>query len=161
MDRLARVVHSMSRRMCWISVLVISAMMGLTCADVVMRYFGHPIRGTYDIIGILGGIIIALSLSYSHVMGRQVAVESIFSRSHQIVQTIVNSVICLLSMGMIGLIAWRCIVLGNNLWRTGRVSDTVRIPLFPFLYVLTFGCTIYCLVLLIDFFKIFKKANAK
>jgi C4-dicarboxylate transporter DctQ subunit len=161
MDRVARVVHSISRRMCWISVLVISAMMVLTCTDVVGRYFGHPIRGTYDIIGILGGVIIALSLSYSHVMGRQVAVESIFSRSRRSVQTIINSIICLLSIGMIGLITWRCIVLGNNLWRTGRVSDTIRIPIFPFLYVLTFGCAIYCLVLLIDFFKIFKKTDTR
>lgn len=161
MDRFITIVHSISRRMCWISVFVISAMMLLTCADVVLRYFRHPIRGTYDIIGILGGVIIALSISYSHVMGRQVAVESVFSNSHQIIQTVVKSITGLLGIGMIGLIAWRSFLLGNDLWSTGRVSDTVKIPIFPFLYVLTFGAAIYCLVLMLDFFKLFKKRDVK
>lgn len=161
MDRFTRVVHAISRRMCWISVFVISAMMVLTCADVVFRCFRSPIRGTYDIIGLLGGVIIALSLSYSHVMGRQVAVESVFSRSRQVVQTIANSITCLLSIGMIGLITWRSAILGNNLWNMGRVSDTVRIPIFPFLYLLTFCCAIYCLVLIADFFKLFRKMDTK
>ncbi len=161
MDSFGRVVHSVSRRMCWVAVFVISGMMMLTCADVVMRYFGHPIRGTYDIIGILGGVIISLSLSYSHVMGRQVAVESVFSRSRRSVQMIVKSIIGLLSLGIIGLIAWRCVILGTNLWRMGRVSDTVKIPVFPFVYVLTFGCTIYFFVLLLEFFRTFKKMDAK
>ncbi len=49
--------------MCLIGVFVISAMMLLTCADVVLRYFRYPIKGTYDIIGILGGVLIALPLS--------------------------------------------------------------------------------------------------
>jgi TRAP-type C4-dicarboxylate transport system permease small subunit len=161
MDRLTRMVHSVSRRMCLIGVLVISAMMVLTCADVVLRYFRHPIKGTYDIIGILGGVLIALPLSYSHVMGRQVAVESIFSGTRQTVQTIVKTITGLLSLGMVGLIAWRCFFLGNDLWRTGRVSDTIGIPIFPFLYVLTFGCGVYFLVLVIDFFKLFKKTDTR
>jgi TRAP-type C4-dicarboxylate transport system permease small subunit len=160
-DRFTRVIHGISRRMCWASVFVISAMMVLTCADVVFRCFRSPIRGTYDIIGLLGGVIIALSLSYSHVMGRQVAVDSVFSKSRQVVQTIVNSITCLLSIGMIGLIAWRSVILGTNLWTMGRVSDTVRIPIFPFVYLLTFSCSIYCLVLVLDFFKLFKKADTK
>ncbi len=159
MDRLTRVIHSLSRRMCLIGVFVISAMMLLTCADVVLRYFRYPIKGTYDIIGILGGVLIALPLSYSHVMGRQVAVESIFSKSGQTVQIITKGIVGLLSVGMVGLIAWRSFFLGNDLWRTGRVSDTIAIPVFPFLYVLTFGCAVYFLVLLIDFFKLFKKAD--
>lgn len=161
MDRFAKVVHAISRRMCWLSVFVISGMMLLTCADVVFRFFRSPIRGTYDIIGLAGGVIIAMSLSYSHVMGRQVAVESVFSRSRQIVQTIVNSMTCLISIGMIALITWRTIVLGNNLRLMGRVSDTVRIPIFPFIYLLTFCCAIYCLVLIVDFFKLFRKTDTK
>jgi TRAP-type C4-dicarboxylate transport system permease small subunit len=161
MDRFAKVVHAVSRRMCWLSVFIITGMMVLTCADVVFRCFRSPIRGTYDVIGLAGGVIIAMSLSYSHVMGRQVAVESVFSRSRQIVQTIVNSIMGLLSIGMMALVTWRSFILGNNLWTMGRVSDTVRIPIFPFIYLLTFCCAVYCLVLVVDFFKLFKKADAQ
>ncbi len=158
MDVFARVVYAISRRMCWLAVFVITGMMVLTCADVIFRCFRSPIRGTYDVIGLAGGVIIALSLSYSHVMGRQVAVESVFSRSRQIVQTVVNSITCLISIGMMALITWRSVILGKNLWVMGRVSDTVRIPIFPFVLLLTFCCAIYCLVLVVDFFKLFKKA---
>ncbi len=157
MNLFASVVHAISRRMCWLAVFIISGMMMLTCADVVFRFFRAPIRGTYDIIGLAGGVMIALSLSYSHVMGRQVAVESVFSKSRQIIQTIVNSIMCLVSIGMMALITWRSVILANNLWRMGRVSDTVRIPIFPFIYLLTFCCAVYCLVLIVDFFKLFKK----
>ena len=161
MNRFTKVVHAISRRMCWLSVFIISGMMMLTCADVIFRFFRSPIRGTYDVIGLAGGVIIAMSLSYSHVMGRQVAVESVFSKSNPIVQIIVNSLMRLLGIGMMALVTWRSAILGNNLWTMGRVSDTVRIPIFPFVYLLTFCCAIYCLVLLVDFLNLLRGNVAK
>jgi len=161
MDRFAKVVHTISRRMCWLSVFIISGMMVLTCADVIFRFFRSPIRGAYDVIGLAGGVIIAMSLSYSHVMGRQVAVESVFSKSRQLVQIVVNSIMRLLSLGMMVLVTWRSAILGNNLWTMGRVSDTVRIPISPFVYLLAFCCAIYCLVLVVDFLNLFREKLAK
>jgi hypothetical protein len=51
---------------------------------------------------------------------------------------------------MYAILAWQCLLLGIQMWTVGRVSDTMLIPVFPFIYVLALGCAINCFVLLID-----------
>jgi TRAP-type C4-dicarboxylate transport system permease small subunit len=41
------------------------AMMLLSAADVVLRLFGKPIPGTYELIGFLGTIIVSFALGFT------------------------------------------------------------------------------------------------
>jgi TRAP-type C4-dicarboxylate transport system permease small subunit len=125
----------------------------LTCADVVLRYFGYPIRGAYDITRVLGSVIFSLPIAYSYIKGYQVAVDSIFRRAPRVARMIIDSIVCLFSMAITAMIAWRAIYLGYDLYSTGRVTDTVPIPLWPFIYVMVLGFFVYCLVLLAEHLK--------
>jgi TRAP-type C4-dicarboxylate transport system permease small subunit len=136
-------------------------MMLLTCSDVILRYFGHPIKGTFDIVGLLGAVAVVLPIAYTQFLGRHVTMEFKWSWVPKWVQIIINSIACLLSIGMYALIAWQCSLLGTQLWRVGTVSNTVEIPLFPFVYVVAFGCILNCFVLLIDFYNLFTKSERK
>jgi TRAP-type C4-dicarboxylate transport system permease small subunit len=134
--------------MTWVAMCVITAMMVLTCTDVVLRYFGYPIRGAYDITRVLGNVIFSLPIAYSYMKGYQVAVDSVFRRTPRVVRAIVDSIICLFSMAITLMISWRAIYLGYDLYVQGRVTDTVPIPLWPFIYIMVLGFFVYCLVLL-------------
>jgi TRAP-type C4-dicarboxylate transport system permease small subunit len=147
--------------MTWIGACVITAMMILTCADVVLRYFGYPIRGAYDITRVLGSVIFALPIAYSYIKGYQVAVDSIFRRTPRSVRLIVDSLICLFSMTITALIAWRAIYLGHDLYIKERVTDTIPIPLWPFVYIMVLGFLVYCLVILAQHIKSFRRTDTE
>ena len=125
----------------------------LTSSDVVLRYCGYPIKGTFDIIGLLGAVVVALPIASTQILGRHVAMEYMTSHGSRLIRTIAKMMTSLLSLGIYGLIAWQCTLLGTKLWRIGRVSDTIEIPLFPFAYVIAFACALNGLVLLLDFYK--------
>ena len=161
MNSYSRVVSSIASVMTWIGACVITAMMILTCADVVLRYFGYPIRGTYDITRVLGSVIFALPIAYSYIKGYQVAVDSIFRHTPRIVRLIVDSLVCLFSMTITAMIAWRAIYLGYDLYTKERVTDTIPIPLWPFVYIMVLGFLVYCLVILAQHVKTFRRTDAQ
>lgn len=66
-----------------------------------------------------------------------------------------------LGIGAYALIAWQCYLLGAKLLAIGRVSDTIEIPLFPFPYVIAFGCALNGIVLLMDFYKMLTELGSK
>lgn len=155
MSYLVRIIRSFSRSIVWISVCALVAMMLLTSADVVGRYIGYPIKGTFDIVGLLGAFVVALPLAYTQMLKRHVAMEFMTTHGSRLVRAIANSIVCLLGIGTYGLIAWRCFVLGSKFWTVGRVSDTIALAIYPFVYVVAFGCALNCLVLLIDLYNVF------
>ena len=161
MVHFVRMIHSFSRWICWISMFALMGMMLLTSSDVVLRYCGYPIKGTFDMVGLLGTIVIALPIAYTQVLGRHVAMGFLESRGPRWVRTIIKSVTCWLGIAVYALIAWQCYLLGAKLLAIGRVSDTIEIPLFPFPYVIAFGCALNGIVLLIDFYKLLATPDAK
>jgi TRAP-type C4-dicarboxylate transport system permease small subunit len=161
MNHFIKIVHSFSRWICWVSLLALIGMMLLTSSDVVLRYIGYPIKGTFDIVGLLGTVVVALPIAYTQILGRHIATEFMASRGNPLVQTIIMSMKCLFSIGMYAMIAWQCSLLGTKLWRIGRVSDTIEIPIFPLVYVVAFGCALNCFVLFIDLFNVLTKFGTK
>ncbi len=153
MDAYSRSVSALANIMTWIAAVIIVGMMMLTCADVVLRYFGYPIRGAYDITCVLGSVIFALPIAFSFMKGYQVAVESLFRRAPRPVRLTVDSVICLFSMSITAMIAWRAVYLGRDLYLKERVTDTIPIPLWPFVFIMVLGFSVYCLVLLSEHLK--------
>jgi len=125
-------------------------MMFLTCADVVLRYFGYPIKGTFDVVGLLGAAVIALPIAYTQILRGHITIEFISSRYPRRVGRVVDSVNCLLNIVIYSLLVWQCSLYGNKLHNLGRVSETLQIPIYPFAYILAFGCAMMCLVLLVE-----------
>ena len=149
MDGFQKIVHAAAKGMSMIAAFVLLCIMILTCGDVAGRYFGYPIPGTYDLVGIGGGAVLALGIAMSHIAGMKISMDSLYKRP-AILRRIVNGIVSVLSVGTLGLISWRCFKLGYDLWRRGRVSDTIQVPLYPFLYLAGIGMGIYCLVILMD-----------
>jgi len=150
-----KTVAKISRRICLIAAFCLVVMMLLTSSDVILRYFGHPIKGSYDMVGLLGAVTVALSIGYTQLNGRHVATEFIGFVRSRVIQTIVRTAACLVSIGMYAVIAWQCSMVGAQLRAVGRVSDTMQIPVFPFPYVVAFGCAVNCFVLLVDLLRLF------
>jgi TRAP-type C4-dicarboxylate transport system permease small subunit len=124
------------------------AMMLLTCADVVLRLFRHPIPGTYEIIGFLGTVVVAFSLAYTSLEKGHIAVEILVEKLPRRIQAGIEVFVSLIGAALFALITWQCTVYAADLKQSGEVSLTLTMPIYPFIYGLAAGSGLLCLVLL-------------
>lgn len=128
-------------------------MLGLACANMFLRPFGHPYIGTYELVGFLGALTFTLPLGYSQITRSHIAVVVLATRYSKRTQRIVNAITHFMSMILFALVAWRTGLWATEIWKTGEKSETLRIIYYPFVYVVAICCGLLALVLLIDFLK--------
>lgn len=129
-------------------------MTALTCADVILRIFRHPILGTYEIVGFLGAIVASFAMAHTTILRGHVAVELLVMRLPHKVQVVIYLIIHVLSIALFALIAYESILFGNDLRLANEVSLTLQIPFFPVLFGISFASMVVCLVLLVDFWRV-------
>jgi TRAP-type C4-dicarboxylate transport system permease small subunit len=147
-----KTVTWLARSINWIAAVSIVTMMLLTTADVILRYFRHPIPGTYEIVGFMGSIAVGFALASTSVQKGHVAVSILFQRFPVRTQCAIEAVNSLVAAGFFSLLTWQCVLLGNDLKRSGEVSLTLEMPFYPFVYGIAAGCAVFALVLISDFF---------
>ena len=124
-------------------------MMLLTCADVILRYFRCPIPGTYEMVGLLGSVFVSFSLAKTSLDNGHIAVDFFFQKIPPSVQRIIefaNTLICTI---LFGFITWYSLYYALDLQRTGEVSMTLQIPVYPFVLGIAFGCALLCIILIL------------
>jgi TRAP-type C4-dicarboxylate transport system permease small subunit len=150
MLRLIRSVHAIGHGFKVVAAAAVVLMMLLTCADVIMRLFGSPITGTYEIVGFLGTIVVAFALAYTSMERGHVAVEVVFDLFPEKMKIFIATLDDLIGAGLFGLIFWQCLAYGNDLRHSGEVSMTLGMPTYPFAYGIALGCAMLSLVLLTE-----------
>ena len=138
-------------RVASVSVII---MMFLTCADVILRYFRCPIPGTYEMVGLLGSIFVSFSLAKTSLDNGHIAVDFFFQKlpvSARKVIEFTNTFVCTI---LFGLIAWYSFIYAVDLRRTGEVSMTLQIPVYPFVLGIALGCAMLSVILVLQLAKI-------
>jgi TRAP-type C4-dicarboxylate transport system permease small subunit len=161
MTRSGRWIDMMGRGFNIVACLAVILMMLLTCADVIMRIFGRPITGTYEMIGYLGIVTVAFALAYTSIKKGHVAVELLANKLPKRMQFFIGGITSLLSTGLFSLIAWQCALYGKDLKISGEVSMTLGIPTYPFAYGMALGSAMLCLVLIVEAMRSFRMFLSK
>ena len=110
--------------------LAIVVMILVTCVDVVGRWFGRPLTGTYDLVELLGAIAIAGALPYTTACRGHVAIEFFFQKLPRRARRVVDVLVHLAVTSMFVLLTWRFIQYGIDLKTSGQVTLTLRWPVF-------------------------------
>ncbi len=150
-------VHRLTDLLNLVAGVCLVAMTVLTCADVVLRLFRHPILGTYEIIGFLGATVAGFAMAYTTVKGGHVAVAVVVMRLSPRLQKAIFIITQLLGMVLFALLTWECVKYGNDLRTSGEVSLTLELPFFPVLYGLSLSAFMVCLVLWMDLWRVLTK----
>ena len=143
----------------YIGSAALAFMMLLTVADVIMRAFGHPIIGTYEVVGLLLALVIGFTIpkvSYDrgHVF-MEVGIDHLDPHQKDVVQTFTR-VLCLLLFVFIG---YKLIAAGNEFRTSGQVSPTIQLPFYPFAYGVAICCFIQCLVFCNEIISIWRRGQ--
>jgi TRAP-type C4-dicarboxylate transport system permease small subunit len=137
--------------------LILALMMFLTVVDVVLRYLGKPITGTFELMAFAGALIIGLSLPQASLDGAHVNVDILTEYLPHFWKRIFLIFSKLLGFLFFILLTWSFFLKGNDLYKTHEVSLTLQVPYYPVAYGLSLCGLVECLVLLSDILKaIFK-----
>ena len=149
-EKLSRILAS---KMYWVAGTAIVAMMLLTCADVVLRYFRSPIPGTYELVSFLGAVAVSFAMAHTSIEKGHVSVSFIVTLFPSRLQRLIECITSCLGLFLFVLIAWQSIIYANDLCASSEVSLTLELPFYPFVYGIGFSSAVVCLTLLADLIK--------
>ena len=137
----------------WVAAAAVTGMMLLTCMDIVLRLFRHPIPGTYEMVGFLGAVFAAFALGYTSVHRGHIAVDFVVQKLPARAQSLVDGINALICGVFFGFLSHQCMVYAADLKSFGEVSMTLQMPIYPFVYGIAVGCCLLTLVLAVRFIK--------
>lgn len=124
------------------------AMMLVTCADIVARAFGHPLKGSYDMVSLLSLITLSCALPYTTAVKGHVAVEFFFNKLPPPARVVVDSIMRVLMIALLGFLCVQGVRYGLSLRESGEVTLTLGWPLYWASFVIAFACGVSALVVL-------------
>ena len=153
MQGFLQTARSLSNALNLVAAVLLTSMMLLTTLDVILRYLGKPITGTYELMGYAGALVTGLALAQSSLDDAQVKVDILTGAVSARTNNLLDVFTRLLGLGIFALLTWSLFLKGNDLYRTGEVSLTLRVPYSPVAYGLSLCCFIEFLVLLSSMLK--------
>lgn len=151
MNLLKNVSRYLNQGLIWIACCLLGAMILLTCANVFLRIFWSPIKGTFELMGYFGAVMMALALGYTQMRKGHIAVDILVLGFSGRTRKVLESINCLICMAFFALVSWQIAKYATTLWRTGEITETLRIIYYPFVYGVALGCAVLALVFLVDF----------
>jgi TRAP-type C4-dicarboxylate transport system permease small subunit len=120
-------------------------------ANVVCRNFWQPLKGSFEIIGYLGAITIALSLGSAQLEKKHVIVDIITRKYSPKWRRLTSAIGHFCGTLFFSLAAWQTWLWGDIIRHAGETSETLHLIFYPFIYLTAFGFAYLALVLLSDF----------
>ena len=163
MARVERIINVLNRWLSWVAGGFLVAMMLLTVANMFLRAIPgcSPFVGTSEAVCFLAALVAAFALGYTQLEKGHTRVDILMSRFPPRAQSIIDSSMFLIGMGLFGVATWRLVLLANRYWELGSLSETMYIIFFPLIYAVALSCALLCLVLLLDFLKSLAQAVKK
>ncbi len=157
---MTKITRLLVELMNYLAALSIIAMMLLTCADVLLRFFKHPILGTYELVGLFGALTIAFAIPATTLSKGHVAVEFLVEKLPSSGQKICTIIANLLSLSLFALIAWQSFLYANMLKSTGEVTLSLQMPFYPIIYTIAAASLLVCIVLFLELLDLKPKGSA-
>jgi TRAP-type C4-dicarboxylate transport system permease small subunit len=149
-----RFVYLLSKFMEVVAGVALVFMMSLTTFDVILRSFGRPIIGTYEIVAFTGGVVIGFAMPITSYVRGQIFVDFFYQKFGQFWQNVFNIATRIMSLILFLFVGWNLMILATDMVKSGEVSLTLQLPFYPIAYGIGLACLVQCLVLVGDFVKI-------
>lgn len=156
MEILFRILQKVSKILSTIGGAALTFMMFLTVADVLLRAWGRPILGTYELVSLTLAIVIGFSIPKVSLDRGHVYMEIVLEKLSKRDRAIMNTFTRLLGIILFAIIAYNLFLIGNEFHISGEVSSTLKLPFFPISYFVGVCCFIECFVFMFDIAKIWR-----
>jgi TRAP-type C4-dicarboxylate transport system permease small subunit len=162
MDVLDKFVRVLNQALMGIAGLILGAMITLTCANIFLRIVWVPVKGTFELMGYGGAVIMAFALGMTQAKRGHIAVDILVQRFPKSAQRILAGINCIVCTIFFAVVSWQIAKYATTLLSTGEVTETLRIIYYPFTYGVALGCAVLSLVFFTELLKtFFRKVEKK
>ena len=155
-DRIVSVADKTARGLSVVSGVFLAFVMFLSVADIAGRAMGHPIMGTYEVVGLCGALIIGFSIPYCSSKRGHIYMEFLLEKLSPFAKWVVNTATRIVAIILFGIIGVNLFRVAAGFYLVGEVTSTVRLPIYPLFYALGSCCFLECLVFVCDIVKIWE-----
>lgn len=139
-----------SRGLLGIAGVALLAMVFLVVGNIVMRQVASSFGGATEIVGWLTAVVVSLSLAYAQMNKAHVELDILVARLPMRLQALLQALVALVSLLFFAMVAIKLWEYGYSAMQRGMVSQTLRLVLYPMIYVVALGFSAFCLVLFTD-----------
>ena len=150
---LERASFFLNEGLAWAAAALLGAMLLFSVTDMVMRGLGVTVAGSYEVIGGLSAAAMALALGTVQRHKGHVAMELVVVKMGSRSRAITEALMALVSLALFAVVAFYVARYGRVLHETGSLSETLRVIVYPWVYVVALGCAGLTLALLVDFLR--------
>lgn len=122
----------------------------LVVANIIMRQLASSFGGTTEVVGWLTAVVVAFSLAYAQATKAHIELDMLVARMPQGLQRFVQTLVAVASLLFFAMVAFKLWEYGILAMQRGTVSQSLRLVIYPIIYMVAFGFTAFCLVLLVD-----------
>ena len=152
-------IVQLSRLLHYVGGTVLGLLVLFITADVVGRYgFNRPIKGDFELVVLAAGIVASFSLAYTLVENGHIRIDIVTSRLPRGMRLGLDIMTYLFGLVLSLLSTWRVILYGIGLKKSHLVSGMLPIPVYPFVFIVGFGCAVLCLVFLVKLIHFLREA---
>lgn len=154
MEFLDRVSKILNQVLVCIGGICLAGMVVLICSNIFLRIVWLPVKGTFELMGFFSAIVTAFALGYTQINRGHIGIDLVVMQFSEKAQRILSGINYLLCTVFFSLAGWQVTKYATTMWRTGEVTETLRIIFYPFTYGVALGCFVLALVLLVDFLQV-------
>ncbi len=128
-----------------------AVVMVIIVMDVIGRFIGYALPGTFDLVETIMIIACAYSLVYCQMRDRHAKADVLLTRLPPRAQSIFQAFTTFLSIGLWGVFVWAGVVMFVSKWQRGEQTDILRISVLPFRFLWVVSLILMLIILVIRF----------
>ena len=137
----------LARALSYVAAGLLFAMMAIVVADVALRYlFGTPIRGTFEIVGFLLGIMVFAGLVVASETNEHINVSLLDNFFTGRLRWFQQAFILLVSSLVLGFISYRLFTAADRMRQREVLALSFDFPVAPIVYVMAALAALACLL---------------
>jgi TRAP-type C4-dicarboxylate transport system permease small subunit len=136
--------------------VTLTAVMLITVTDVILRIWGKPLAGTFELVAFCGAIVIGFSIPFTSWVRGHIFVDFLVLKFSPQTRKIFHGITRSMAIALFFLIGWNLMEMGADLQRSGEVSPTLQLPFYPIVFGVGICCFLQCAVLVADIIKIYR-----
>lgn len=158
MKKMEYLVKNIADKFNIISAAAVVMIMLVIVLDIAMRLFRISLPGSYDIVSLLGTVVIAFSLTYTTIQQGHIAVDLIYQKLPEKIQPFLDIFNDTAGALFFAILSWQSFLQAGSLRAAGEVSLTIKVPVYPFVAGIGLSCLLLSLYLLLNLIKSIRRA---
>jgi TRAP-type transport system small permease protein len=151
MRNLEKRIRKVTNLISYLGMVMLGVLLLISSFDVLGRYlFNSPIKGTYEISGVLLAGIVFFGWGYTMSVGGHVTVDTFIALFPPKSQAAVGAVNSILAFVIFALMGWQGAKTAYLSWQNHRLIDVINVSVAPFQLFVPIGCLLICLELLVQ-----------